>query len=298
MGTAAQTVKQKQRQPVFSRLPFSSIKGVLTGKSKPKRRASAKVKKSSKGTRRQRQFRVLLTHSTQIVITIKPVRKSNRKAKPLRRLAFWPYLPLNRQVAYSTALIVAGILGTVYFSWHVVFASPASPPPISRGSVPAVGKIGNDVKRTHYPKSQPTHLTISAIDVDTSVSTVGKNADGSIIVPTDYHTAGWYRYSPTPGEIGPSVIVGHLDNVNGLAVFWRLHELQPGDMIQVGRADGSTLQFKVDSVKQFSQSDFPTQEVYGNIKYAGLRLITCGGTFNRLTHHYDQNTVVYASLAN
>jgi sortase (surface protein transpeptidase) len=127
---------------------------------------------------------------------------------------------------------------------------------------------------------------------------VGNNSDGSMVVPADWHTAGWYEHSPTPGEIGPAVIDGHLDNVSGLAVFWRLRELTPGEFIYISRVDGTTVQFRVDSIQNYSQSNFPTKTVYGNIKYAGLRLITCGGTFNRLTHHYDQNTVVYATLVN
>jgi hypothetical protein len=68
------------------------------------------------------------------------------------------------------------------------------------------------------------------------------------------------------------------------------------DIFEVQRVDGSTMKFKVDSVKQFSQSNFPTNEVYGNINYAGIRLITCGGTFNSQTHHYSDNTVVFGSL--
>jgi hypothetical protein len=74
--------------------------------------------------------------------------------------------------------------------------------------------------------------------------------------------------------------------------------MQPGDIFEVKRTDGTTIKFKVDSVKQYSQNDFPTNDVYGNINYAGIRLITCGGTFNSQTHHYSDNTVVYGSLVN
>lgn len=150
----------------------------------------------------------------------------------------------------------------------------------------------------HYPKSQPVSISIPDIDVETSISAVGNNPDGSMVVPADWHTAGWYEHSPTPGQIGPSIIDGHLDNVSGLAVFWRLRELTPGEFIYITRADGTTVQFRVDGVQNYSQATFPTKTVYGNINYAGLRVITCGGTFNRLTHEYDQNTVVYATLVN
>jgi hypothetical protein len=83
-----------------------------------------------------------------------------------------------------------------------------------------------------------------------------------------------------------------------LAVFWRLRELTPGQQIQIDRADGTTMTFKVDEVAQYSPGSYPTAKIYGNLNYAGLRLITCGGTFNRLTRGYDANTVVFASQVN
>jgi sortase (surface protein transpeptidase) len=202
----------------------------------------------------------------------------------------------------AAVLIVAGLAGSFYFGWHAVMAAPAPTPPSS--SLSTEENILKDVlaptskTAKHYPKSTPTSISIPDIDVNTTISTVGNNSDGSMVVPADWHTAGWYEHSPTPGEIGPAVIDGHLDNVSGLAVFWRLRELTPGEFIYISRVDGTTVQFRVDSIQNYSQSNFPTKTVYGNIKYAGLRLITCGGTFNRLTHHYDQNTVVYATLVN
>ena len=86
------------------------------------------------------------------------------------------------------------------------------------------------------------------------------------------------------------------DRPGDVAVFWRLRELVPGDTFEIDRADGSTAKFKVDAVKQVPQSNFPTEEVYGNIDFAGIRLITCGGTFNRTTRHYSDNTIVFGSL--
>ena len=123
------------------------------------------------------------------------------------------------------------------------------------------------------------------------------NSDGTLQVPAGYSEVGWYRKSPTPGEIGPSVIVGHLDGPQGAAVFWRLHELIPGDSLEIVRADGNTARFEVDKVAQFSQDAFPTEEVYGDIYHSGIRLITCGGTFDRQAKRYSHNTVVYGKLA-
>lgn len=147
----------------------------------------------------------------------------------------------------------------------------------------------------HYPRSVPVELIIPKIGVDTPLQTVELNHDGSLAVPADYHLAGWYSGSPTPGEIGPSIIDGHVDNVAGIGVFWRLRELAAGDHFQVKRADKSAINFVIDKVELAPQNQFPTAEVYGKINYAGVRLISCGGTFNTSTGHYSDNIIVFAS---
>lgn len=145
-------------------------------------------------------------------------------------------------------------------------------------------------------RSEPTELSIPDVAIRTSLLSVGRNADNTIEVPASYETAGWYRYSPTPGEIGPTIIVGHVDSYRGPAVFWRLSQLRPAQLIDVKRADGKTITYQITQIKQFDQNNFPTNEVYGNISHAGLRLITCGGVYNRATNGYSHNTVVYATM--
>ena len=108
----------------------------------------------------------------------------------------------------------------------------------------------------------------------------------------------WYRYSPTPGSLGPAIILGHIDSAaDGPSVFFRLGEMRRGDRIVVTRADGSIARFVVDAVQSFSKSAFPTQRVYGDIDHAGLRVLTCGGPFDSATGHYLRNIVVFASLS-
>jgi hypothetical protein len=63
----------------------------------------------------------------------------------------------------------------------------------------------------------------------------------------------------------------------------------------VTRTDGSTVTFQVDSVARYPKDAFPTDAVYGDIDHAGLRLITCGGEFDRAARSYKDNIVVYAS---
>ncbi|GAA1909644.1 class F sortase [Streptantibioticus ferralitis] len=142
-------------------------------------------------------------------------------------------------------------------------------------------------------------LDIPSIGVHTSLMQLGLNPDRTVQVPPiqSNSPAGWYQFSPTPGQLGPSVILGHVTLGNfGDGVFFRLAALHTGDRVEVSRADGSVAVFSVDQTAEYPKEKFPSQAVYGNIDHAGLRLITCGGTKNTTTHAYPDNVVVYASL--
>jgi len=150
------------------------------------------------------------------------------------------------------------------------------------------------------PASLPLTLRIPAIGVSAPVVPLGRDADGSLQVPplteSGVREAGWYHLGPTPGQIGPAVIVGHLDSYQAPGVFYALGALHPGATVQVTLQDGTVAVFRVDAVDQYSKASFPTQTVYGGVGYAGLRLITCSGAFDRATRHYESNIVVFASL--
>jgi hypothetical protein len=154
--------------------------------------------------------------------------------------------------------------------------------------------------RLVLPASAPLTIAIPAIRVHSSLQRLGLTAAGAMQVPIPgphYDEAGWYKYSPTPGSLGPAVIVGHVDSfANGPSVFYLLGALQPGDRVLVTLADGSVAQFSVDAVRRYPKVHFPTQLVFGNTNHAALRLITCGGAFDSTTGHYLDNTVVLASL--
>ena len=145
-------------------------------------------------------------------------------------------------------------------------------------------------------RSTPVRLRIPAIGVDSGLMRLGLRSDGSLQVPPRGFPAGWYTGGPTPGERGPAVIVGHVDWGGSAGVFFRLRSLRPADMVYVQRADGSRAVFRVTEVQRFAKNAFPTQRVYGNLGYAGLRLITCGGSFDSATHHYVDDVVVFARL--
>ncbi len=181
-------------------------------------------------------------------------------------------------------------------------ADPSLPPapPRSAATAEAAPTAAEPERPTAkaMPASPPVRLEIPQIGVRTSLMTLGKNPDGTLEVPplSRVDEAGWYRLGPTPGATGPAVIVGHVDSKEGPGVFFRLGDLRPGDTVKVSRQDGAQATFSVDSLESVRKDSFPTAKVYGMTDFPGLRLITCGGTFDRGSGHYLDNVIVYAHL--
>jgi sortase (surface protein transpeptidase) len=146
------------------------------------------------------------------------------------------------------------------------------------------------------PTATPTRVEIPALHVNVPLIGLGQQADGSMQVPTDAPTVGWYTKAPTPGSLGPAVLAGHVNFHNRLGTFARLSTLHTGDRITVDRQDGTTATFAVTAVDRYAKNRFPSTAVYGPIDHAGLRLITCGGPFDSGSGHYADNIVVYADL--
>lgn len=143
----------------------------------------------------------------------------------------------------------------------------------------------------------PTRIRIPAIGVDASMVPLGLRDDGTIEVPSDFAQTGWWVDGPEPGEVGPAVILGHVDSRTGPAVFFDLGRLTSGDAIHVDRIDGSTVTYVVDRAEQHPKNAFPTETVYGSTAEPVLRLVTCGGQFDRDRRSYDDNVIVFARLA-
>jgi hypothetical protein len=167
-------------------------------------------------------------------------------------------------------------------------SSASSAPLLAPGAVPPL------------PPAQPTRLVIPAIGVTSDLLQLGQNLDGTVQVPplSKDSRAGWYRYSPTPGELGPSVLLGHVDSAEyGAGIFFRLGALRPGDTVEVARADHTVATFRITRVARYPKDDFPTLDVYGNTDDAELRLITCGGAFDASARSYVDNIVAFAALS-
>jgi hypothetical protein len=148
-------------------------------------------------------------------------------------------------------------------------------------------------------RSEPVELWIPRIEARSSLIPLGLNRDGTVEVPPVEQPmqAGWYSLARTPGEVGPAVILGHVDGNRKVGIFYRLHELVPGDSVEISRTDGSVARFVVRKVDQVSKAQFPTEEVYGETAGPELRLITCGGLFDRSARSYVDNIIVYATLS-
>jgi sortase (surface protein transpeptidase) len=203
----------------------------------------------------------------------------------------WPAVPL---AALALAgLLVSGCGGPGH--------SPAAAPS-SRGGTAAAkpreppGVAGFHSVRTYDQPAPPARLQIPAIGVSTPLVRLGRLPDGSIEVPHAWNTAGWYDQGPRPGQPGPAVILVHVDSKTGPAVFYRLRDLRPGDVVRVGLTNGRTLIFRVQRTERYPKDKFPTEAVYFPTLDRELRLITCGGDFDYAKGSYVDNIVVYATL--
>ncbi|MFC5909178.1 class F sortase [Streptacidiphilus monticola] len=147
------------------------------------------------------------------------------------------------------------------------------------------------------PPSPPTRIVIPAIQVNAPIIAVGLDASSHLLPPPEdnRNLAGWYKNGPTPGSSGNAVIDGHVDTMQGPAVFWGLGALHKGNIVQVQRADRTTAVFTIDAIEVYSSSDFPSARVYGPTTRPELRLITCGGGYTKKTG-YLGNVVVFAHL--
>jgi sortase (surface protein transpeptidase) len=146
--------------------------------------------------------------------------------------------------------------------------------------------------RTVLPRTG--RIRIPVLGIDAHLIPLGLLLDGSLDVPNDPALAGWYSQGPFPGEPGPAVVVGHVDWTSGPAVFYRLRDLRPGDLIVVRRTGGTRARFVVTSLQWFAKTAFPTRRIYGAVRGPALRLITCGGAFDWSSGHYVDNLVVFA----
>jgi sortase (surface protein transpeptidase) len=207
----------------------------------------------------------------------------------------------NRLIlALAGAVVLAGV-GLIGFGLSGIAGGEPEARPAATAHRPPTPVAGVPLTKVAAPMraARPTAVYIPSIGVSAPLMELGLDAGGAIQNPPldSPNLAGWYRYGAVPGRRGAAVITGHLDTRSGPAVFARLKEVKRGDQVQVLRADRSVAVFVVDKVEHTPKERFPAKKVYGKIAYPGLRLVTCGGAFDRQAHSYRDNTIVYAHLA-
>jgi sortase (surface protein transpeptidase) len=161
------------------------------------------------------------------------------------------------------------------------------------GEPPAEATSTRPVRGERAEVGRPVSISIPAAGVDARVVPVGLRADRTMEVP-EVDLAGWYEPGPRPGDAGPAVIVGHVDSRDGPAVFFRLGELRPGDRIEVGQQGGGGRSFVVERVERRPKEALPAGRIWNRTREPVLRLITCGGSFDRSAGHYRDNIIVCA----
>lgn len=189
-----------------------------------------------------------------------------------------------------TVAVIAALVGStsVAMTTRLPVASDSAPTPALFDPVAAA------------PAPVPVVAAATTLDVPrlgihkSALVDLGVDAAGVLIPPASTAVAGWLTGSAVPGEVGPSVIAGHVDSYLGPGIFFRLDTLRPGDLVSVGRSDGVTVRFRVTDVVIVPKDQFPTDQVYGPTPGAELRLITCGGEFDHKARRYLRNVVVSA----
>ncbi|NUK40476.1 class F sortase [Streptomyces lunaelactis] len=207
---------------------------------------------------------------------------------PLGRALMWPFVAVGLGVVLIYSSFDPSAVGT-----------PRSPQIRPAAAAPAPTKAADaSVPELVLPRSAPKRLSILEIAVDAPFTELSVGASGQLDAPPpdNNNLVGWFRGGATPGERGTSIVAGHVDTKTGPAVFLLLSALKPGSRVDITREDGTVAIFTVDSVETFSKARFPNERVYADTPSPQLRLITCGGDYDRKAKDYEDNVVVFAHL--
>jgi LPXTG-site transpeptidase (sortase) family protein len=213
------------------------------------------------------------------------------------------YRPLGRTLLWPAAAVVLGVLLVCNSFSNSTQGTPqirpaAAAPAASKAAAPAASKAAAPAADLALPRSVPKRISIREIAVDAPFTGLSIGASGQLNSPPvdDNNLVGWFKGGATPGERGTSIVAGHVDTKTGPAVFLQLSALKPGSMVDITREDSTVATFKVDSVETFSKAHFPSKRVYADTPSPQLRLITCGGDYDRKAKDYEANVVVFAHL--
>ncbi|MEU8955964.1 class F sortase [Streptomyces sp. NPDC048518] len=200
-------------------------------------------------------------------------------------------------VAWAVLLVGLSLWGSGITDLPGGLSGPAT------GDVAAVGRpLGVELPSAHRPlaPARPLRVDVPSLKVRAPVSARGLDGEGAIDPPpfSEADSVGWYGGGTRPGAPGVALVVGHVDTETEPAVFYDLSALRPGEKVEVTRDDGTVAEFTVDDVRVVTRARFDAKKAYGHHEAgrAELRLITCGGTFDKAARTYTANVIVSAYL--
>lgn len=202
---------------------------------------------------------------------------------------------MRRRRLGDTAIAAVTVVALGTGVW--LLGGPAHTPPQPSAAEGRPDPVEERLAGPSLPPSPPLRIRIPSIRVNAPLMGLGLTRSGSLDVPpaANKNLAGWYEAGTMPGEAGTAIVAGHVDNIEGPAVFYDLGALKRGARIEVDRRDGTVAEFTVDAVEVYSARDFPDAKVYGAAHRPELRVITCGGGYSKATG-YQGNVVVFAHL--
>ena len=197
---------------------------------------------------------------------------------------------------FLTALLfIVIVIGGIFTGTTILSNSKGNNTPHSVLSIKTQKPAPTKYQQTAEIIGIPQHLSIPAINLDTTIEQVALDAKGNMDVPKTDHTVGWYKLGYKPGEKGNAVFAGHLDKADGSpAIFWKLSDLKPGNKIITTDLNNKSYTFTVTGLVKYPYDALPLNEVFGNSDKANLNLITCNGTWNNTTKNYSNRLVIYS----
>lgn len=210
-----------------------------------------------------------------------------RERRRRRRLGIVPAIAIPALTAAALVVVLTG--GPAAKTPERQLPPPLAAAPAIQGDAPRLAPLPG------ARPAEPRRISIPRIGISAPIESVGLQRGGILRVP-DVGRAGWFDGGPRPGEVGRSVVIGHLDTNRGPALFARVPQLGRGTMVEIADREGDVHRYRITGRRQVAKRRFPTSEVYGRAGEPVLVLITCGGEFVP-GRGYEDNVLVYARAA-
>jgi hypothetical protein len=145
----------------------------------------------------------------------------------------------------------------------------------------------------------PRYIRIPEINVFARIKNLGIDSSGAVDAPHNIYDAGWYNGSARPGsKVGSSLILGHVSGWTAPGVFKKASNLKPGMQFEIEKGSGEKIKYEVNRtetipVEQVDMSKVLSTETSGE---HDLKLMTCGGKYDKNTKTFKDRVIVYAKI--